>query len=130
MPRVMLSTWPSICFLIAHEGDLGVIADGEGAHLGFLEVAGHPERVAVDHRDIGRAGVGVVADAKLQVGDVAVDRRDHVGAHEVDLGLIEVGERCLIGALRHVIVAGVFLLLLDRGRECRQRLAPRVLTAA
>ncbi|MNC57936.1 hypothetical protein D3C75_1076330 [compost metagenome] len=99
-------------YLAAHQLHLHGVADLEQRQLGFLEVAVDPVGVAVDHRQLRRAGLGVVAGTHRQVGHVAVHRRQHAGARQIQLGFLQQHLRLAVfGAGGRGGVAGVVAVL-------------------
>ena len=49
---------------IAHQLDLGRVADADRFEIRFLEIAVDPERVGIDERDDVRPNIGVVAELR------------------------------------------------------------------
>ncbi|MCY1176958.1 hypothetical protein D9M73_172460 [compost metagenome] len=70
----------------AHQLHVGLIADPHVGQLGFFEEAVDPERVHVDHGHFRLADARVVAAMHVEVGHVAVHRRAHFSAFQVELG--------------------------------------------
>jgi len=71
---------------IAHQRRFRAVANADMGHLGLLEIAVDPIAVGIDHGDVGRAGVGKIADPQQQIGDIAIHRTAHLRALEVDVG--------------------------------------------
>src|SRR2546430_12708871 len=59
---------------VAHQLDTGRIALADRLEIGLLEIAIDPERIGIDDRDYVLADIGVVAELRQQVGDIAVNR--------------------------------------------------------
>ncbi len=77
----------------AHDADVHRIADMDAVQLGFLEVAFHVEGVRIHHRQHRAASVDVVAQSRQPVVQVAIDRAEHAGALQVELGEVDRGLR-------------------------------------
>src|SRR2546430_11582628 len=85
---------------VAHQLDTGRIALADRLEIGLLEIAIDPERIGIDDRDYVLADIGVVAELRQQVGDIAVNRRADLRAFEVHPRLVQVGHGLLILGLR------------------------------
>src|SRR5882672_11482698 len=72
---------------IAHQHRFGAVADADMGHLGFLEITVDPIAAGIDHRDVVRARVNIVAYPHQKIGDIAVHGAAHLRPFEVDVGL-------------------------------------------
>src|SRR3546814_13098921 len=68
----------------AHQPDRRMLARMDVAELGFFEIAGHIEAVAVDQRYHRLPGIGIDSPTELKIGHDAVDRREHFRALKID----------------------------------------------
>ncbi len=79
---------------MAHEADADRPAFGDMAELGFFEIGGDPERTGIHQGKQLLAGVNVGARRGVDIGEVAIDRRDDAGVAEIELGEFEAGLCC------------------------------------
>src|SRR3546814_5683132 len=77
--------------VLAHQPDRRMLALMDVAELGFFEIAGHIEAVAVDQRHHRLPGIGIDSPTELKIGHDAVDRRAHFRALKIDPRKIAVG---------------------------------------
>ncbi len=99
---------------ITHQLCLRAIADTNPCHLRLFEIAVDPEAVGIDDGDIARSRVREIADPHKQIGDVSVNRTEHLGSLEVNFRLSELLLSSIERSFRLNGVAGIDLLLLDR----------------
>src|SRR3546814_19966319 len=85
--------------------------------LRFLEVGFDPRAFGVDDADHRQARHHVTADVRYFAGD-AVDRRAHFGAFEIQLGLVQGGQRRLVSRSEERRVGK------EWGSTCRSRWSP------
>ena len=98
---------------IAHQLDRGRVADLDRVEVGLLEIAVDPEGIGVDQGNQVLSDGRVIAELRQKIGHVAVDRRADLGALQIDLRLVQVGDGLLIVAWAAERVASKGLLLLD-----------------
>ncbi len=111
----------------AHQLHVGLIPDAHVGQLGFLEEAVDPERVHVDHRHLRLADACVVATVHVEVGDIAIHRRPHLGACKVELRRFQLGLGVLVvGQGRVGDVAGVVAVFLGDHQVVHVGAAPGV----
>src|ERR1700692_359522 len=104
---------PRQLFFEAHQINLGGVTDLKAPELSLLEIAGNPIGLRINDCNIRRSLVCVISDPKQKVRNEAVYGGAHLGTLHVQLGLLKVGERCLIGSLSDRVASLIDLLLFD-----------------
>src|ERR1700692_4517945 len=98
----------------AHQIYLGGVTDLKAPEFSLLEIASNPIRIRVNDCNIWRSLVCVISNPEQKVRYEAVYGRAHLRALHVELFLLKVGKRCLIGILSDRVISFIYLLLFDR----------------
>src|SRR3984893_13144124 len=109
-----------------HQINFRDITDLKAPEFSLLEIAIDPIRIRINDCNIRRSLVCVIPDPKQKIRNEAVYGGAHLGALQIQFGLLKVGERRLISSLSDGVVSLINLLLFDRSAQVRQFSAPLI----